>query len=448
MLKKIFRAGRLRRALLAGVCLCSIGGAAAEAADFQVTTITKVFGDGQKQAAAALKYPQAIDPSSLKAEAYSAAGQRIVSVHTNSSPALTDKDVPGSYVILEFAHENSTPMTMPPRRPGQAEIDGGKLPPSGDAGADGGRGDRSRQEKMPELDASVIQTGEISAADGTVYPPDPQAVAGDKRIDLTLQDFRLLEYSDPQTGAVIPYSLFLPRDYDPGKKYPLLFFVADAGANGDDLTRNLTRGNGATVWAEPEEQAQRPCIILAPQYTTQLIRQLGALTTDENIWSDGLTLVENLLRHVISAYNIDTGRIYGTGQSQGCMTNIALSDKDPQLFTAQLLIAGQWNPEEMAAMKDKKLWIVVCEGDSKAYPGMNAAVAKWEELGTPVAKSAMWESKSTPEEFARLAAATLAQGHKINYTVFQGGSHQYTWSVAYDIEPLRSWLFAQSKNEQ
>ena len=428
--------------LAAAVCSLSLISNAACAAEpaFQAISITKVFGDGQKPAAAALLYPQNIDPATVTESNYSAAGQRIISAHTNSSPSLTDKNVPGPYVILRFAYENSTPMTMPPRTPGQkpaAEIDGGKLRPENDT---------HRQEPQRDLSVTVTQTGAVNGMDGTVYYPQPAGVRSDKRIDLVLEDFCLLQYYDRQTDATIPYSLYLPKNYSLSKKYPLLFFISDAGANSDDPICNLTRGNGATIWAEPQEQDKHECIILAPQYTTQLINKLGALTTDDNVWSDGLTLVENLLMHIIRSYNIDTDRIYGTGQSQGCMTNIAISDKYPELFTAQLLIAGQWNPEEMAAMKDKKLWIVVCEGDTKAYPGMNAAVAKWEELGSKVAKSPMWNSTAAPAEIARLAERTLRQNCKINYTVLQGGSHQYTWSVAYNYAPLRDWLFAQTKN--
>lgn len=207
----------------------------------------------------------------------------------------------------------------------------------------------------------------------------------------------------------------------------------------------MTQGNGAIVWATPEEQAKRECIVLSPQYTNTLIDSIGALTTDENVWSDGLTLVSNLLHYVIDEYSVDENRIYGTGQSQGCMTNIAISDREPELFAAQLLVAGQWDVEEMSAMKDKNLWIVVCEGDSKAYPGMNATTENWESLGSSVARSEMWDSTSAPEQFDELVAQTEAQGCKINYTVFAGGSHTYTWSVAYNIEGLRDWLFAQTK---
>lgn len=36
-----------------------------------------------------------------------------------------------------------------------------------------------------------------------------------------------------------------------------------------------------------------------------------------------------------------------------------------------------------------------------------------------------------------------AQGRHINYSVFAGGNHMYTWSFAYNIGALRDWLFEQ-----
>ena len=175
-----------------------------------------------------------------------------------------------------------------------------------------------------------------------------------------VEEFAQYIYIDPATGDSIPYNIFLPKNYDPKKEYPLLFFVADASANIDYDAMPLVQGNGATIWAEESEQDKHPCIILAPQYTLQMVKDYGMLTIDENVWTRGLTLVDNLLDEVISSYAVDKNRIYGTGQSQGGMTNIALSIRHPDLFAAQYLVACQWNVEEMAKMKDKNLWILVC----------------------------------------------------------------------------------------
>ena len=128
------------------------------------------------------------------------------------------------------------------------------------------------------------------------------------------------------------------------------------------------------------------------------------------------------------------------------MTNIAISDKYPDLFAGQFLVACQWNVDEMEAMKDKHLWIVVCEGDTKAFPGMNAATERWETLGAKVARNAtFWDSKAPMEEINAKVKALEEQSASINYSVFKGGNHMYTWSFAYNIEAIRDWLFRQKK---
>lgn len=100
-------------------------------------------------------------------------------------------------------------------------------------------------------------------------------------------------YKDPETGCEMPYNLYLPKDYDPNKSYPLVFFVADASANINNTKTPLFQGNGATVWTEPEEQAKHPCIVLAPQYTQDLVQSIGMMMTDENVWTPGLTLLQS-----------------------------------------------------------------------------------------------------------------------------------------------------------
>lgn len=503
--EKKLRMQKLKKRAIACMAICALlSGCASqnkqndvqdnvENEQLKVTTITEVFGDGQKPSAVALEYPNAIDASSLSTDDFEIENQTITDVYTNSEAALTDSNVSGNYVILKLAYENTVsadsmgggagrnggqrPDDDQSAQNGQkeekmqngdsgqkvddaqsdntsgqpdkdgGEVDGGKLQGGErDAGADGGQGRNMGGGKSSETVStlSVVQKGEVAGTDGTIYPASETAVESSEQIDLVVQDFQLLEYTD-SNGNTIPYSIYLPEDYDESKKYPLVFFVADASANGDNTTRNITQGNGATIWATPEEQAKHECIVVSPQYTNTLIDSIGALVTDDNVWSDGLTLVYNMLQYVIDEYSVDENRIYGTGQSQGCMTNIALSDKYPDLFAAQFLVAGQWNVEEMAAMKDKNLWIAVCEGDTKAYPGMNEATEKWESLGSSVARSDMWDSTSTAEQFDELVKQMEDQNCKINYTVFEGGSHTYTWSVAYNIEGIRDWLFAQTK---
>ena len=90
------------------------------------------------------------------------------------------------------------------------------------------------------------------------------------------------------------------------------------------------------------------------------------------------------------------------------------------------------------------MWIVVCEGDTKAFPGMNAAVDRWKSLGANVAVGKKFlNSKAPVAELNAQLKELEAEGADINYSVFAGGNHMYTWSFAYDLETLRDWLFKQ-----
>ncbi|MGN1119932.1 MAG: hypothetical protein ACI4Q4_06210, partial [Oscillospiraceae bacterium] len=293
----------------------------------RVTTITEVFGDGEKPSAAAIEYPTEIDAYSLSIDDFEVENRTIIDVYTNSEAAATDSSVPGRFVILKFAYENteSAGGSMGREQGGNSDrgstdggfvrggidgeferdgsMDGGMKPGMGadvDGGMMGGDADRgdAQGESLADMTLTVLQKGEIYGTDGTVYQGSDDALENSETVRLIIQDFELFEYTDPDTGYTIPYSLYLPEDYDESKEYPLLFFVADAGANSDDPIGNLTQGNGATVWAAPEEQAKHECIVLSPQYTNTLISSIGSLTTDENVWTDGLTLVSNLLHYV------------------------------------------------------------------------------------------------------------------------------------------------------
>lgn len=263
--------------------------------------------------------------------------------------------------------------------------------------------------------------------------------------------FDQYEYTDPATGLTIPYNLYLPDGYEQSEeKYPLVIFIADASVNSDDVTAPLTQ-DGAAVWATAGEQAKHPCIVLVPQYTPALESELGSLSAPmgqaytEGGWTDGIALVKSLMDYVIDTYRVDADRVYGTGQSQGGMVTIAISSRYPDFYAAQLLVACQWDPSVMDVMAEDDLWIIVCEGDGLAYPYMNAATERWESLGAKVARDELWDSTSTPEQFDALVDGMLAQDCAIHYNVFSGGSHMYTWTVAYTIEGIRDWLFSQSR---
>jgi predicted peptidase len=86
---------------------------------------------------------------------------------------------------------------------------------------------------------------------------------------------------------------------------------------------------------------------------------------------------------------------------------------------------------------------------------MNDSVAVWEKEGTKISK-ATWNARSSEAELTADARKMMTEGNNIKYATFLKGTvfpegqeggieHMATWPVAYRIEGVRDWLFAQTK---
>ena len=265
-----------------------------------------------------------------------------------------------------------------------------------------------------------------------------------------VDDFRQLEFNDPDTGMMLKYNLYIPKGYDPTRSYPLVLFIHDAGVVGTDTRMTLIQGLGGVIWATPSEQAKHECFVLAPQYSSAIVNDFSEATRD----LDGTVA---LVRALAGQYSIDDNRVYTTGQSMGCMASIEMLIRYPDLFAAALLIAGQWDATKMSVLTKTKMWVIVSEGDRKAFPGMNASMAALEAAGAKISR-ATWNGQASAEELALAVRAMIAEGNNIKYTVLARGTvvpegqpddgrnnHVHTWPIAYAIEGLRDWLFSQVK---
>jgi predicted peptidase len=391
------------------------------------TAITQVFGDGQKFTAVAVEFDQDIDNAKLSTSTFKVDGRTITKVYANTSATIADKGTNGKYALVELSPDDRG-----------AALYAKVFAATGQTG--------SRREAK----ASVTQTGTVTTTNGDRYAASTQAIATSKVANLIVDDFQQLEYKDPKTGETLKYNLFIPRNYDKNKSYPLVLFMHDAGATSTVTTTTLVQGLGAVVWASPSDQAKHESFVLAPQYSTQVVN-------DNSEASDYLDTTVNLVNWLVSQYSIDKNRLYTTGQSGGAMMSIAIDIKYPDLFAASFIVAGQWDPTKVKPLAKDKLWIVVSQGDLKAYPGENAIAAALEQEGAKVSR-AVWDGRSTVEEFAAAVNKMESEGNSINYVALKkgtvvpagqtddgGSNHINTWRIAYTIEGIRDWIFKQHK---
>lgn len=213
--------------------------------------------------------------------------------------------------------------------------------------------------------------------------------------------------------ASLPYNLFIPSGYNRGKKYPLVVFVHDAGRISDDPLASA-RLEGAKAWTTPESQAKNPCIVLAPQYgSNTLTGKTGSVSQQD------ITL--HLIQSICREFSVDTDRIYGTGQSMGCMQTMEMAMEHPDLFAACLLVSGQLDPEKCDALANHDLWIVVSEDDQRAYPGMNALTEYLKTKGAKVSYSSV-PAQLSQEAYHHLADSLIATGSNIQFVSLAAGT--------------------------
>lgn len=401
------------------------------------TAVTEVFGDGIRLVAVAVEYVSPVERASLSTAGFHVDGRTVTGAFPSTSASPADRAPAGRFVIVTLAPDDAGAALAQKREPGSAP---GKQATG--AKASRGPGGPGKAGDIPTYD-----TAYRDPATGIVLPGGT-SLTTTRVLNEVVDDFHQLTFADPKTGKTLRYNLFIPKDYDAARAYPLVLFMHDAGATSDMPRATLFQGLGAVVWARPQEQARRPCFVLAPQYAE-------IIADDDSKTSAMLDTTIDLIETLAREYSIDRKRLYATGQSGGCMMSIAMDIKYPDFFAASFLVAGQWAPALTTPLARQKLWIMVSQDDDKAYPGQNAMTAIFERAGTPVSR-AVWDGTWTPAQF-RAAFDRIDRDHApINYVAFRkgtvippgqsaagAGGHRNTWRIAYTIEPVREWLFRQ-----
>ncbi len=225
-------------------------------------------------------------------------------------------------------------------------------------------------------------------------------------------------------GDTIPYRLFVPRDYNPDKKYPILLFHHGGGGTGTDNRGNL---ESACVreWIKPEAQAKNPCFIVAPQFPGKESKSSEGKGSTTDVVKLHIRTMHEILDSLEKEFSIDTRREYVTGLSWGgeCVW-LSLIER----------------PDRFAAA------VPIC-----ATGGIAIGVAA-EERGRKFAQLPLWifhgdADDTVPVDVSRKMVKTLRDaGGNPKYTEYPGVGH-YSWDRAYRDPELIEWLFAQSRTQ-
>jgi len=206
---------------------------------------------------------------------------------------------------------------------------------------------------------------------------------------------------DMNRSHQLKYLIYLPKDYLT-KKYPLVLFLHGAGERGTNLKDIEIHGLPKLV----RNGKKFPFIIIAPQCPLNLW------------WSDPLPvdLLSKLVNDIVMKYGIHKNNVFCTGLSMGGYGTLALSIKNPKLFSAIIPICGGVDIKnffDILNLKVLPIWLF--HGDKDEVIPLEKSESIYKVL-KPVNKN-------------------------IKLTVYKGVDHN-SWDRAYDDNELYKWMLS------
>jgi predicted peptidase len=222
-------------------------------------------------------------------------------------------------------------------------------------------------------------------------------------------------------SADVHYQLFVPSDYSPTRRYPLIVSLHGAGTHGTDNLRQLSPPVGVLI---DRARAHEPTFVLVPQdpkgdkwVTGSGDAPFRNFRQADRPQSAASALVLAGIAELETRYAIDPDRIYLTGGSAGGTGTWDLITRGGVgLFAAAVPVTGANDPTRAAVIAQLPIW---------AFHGAQDTTA-------PV--------ENTREMVANLRSL----GSPVRYTEYPDVGHE-SWNRAYAEPELFTWLFAQRR---
>lgn len=220
-------------------------------------------------------------------------------------------------------------------------------------------------------------------------------------------------------GTKYKYQVFVPDNWTPSKKWPVILFLHGVGERGDDGLAQTDIGLGSAIRMN---RSRFPAIVVMPQCR-------------KNVWwfdppMDDLAMAA--LAQAEKEFQGDPRRVYLTGLSMGGYGAWHLAAKYPGKFAALAPVCGGiLRPEEARVHppQEKKPYT-----DAAKKIGGNTPV--W------IFHGAMDDTVPVTES-RRMAEAMKALGGETRYTEYPGVGHD-SWDKAYAEPELFTWMLSKT----
>jgi predicted peptidase len=204
-------------------------------------------------------------------------------------------------------------------------------------------------------------------------------------------------------GTTSPYVVFIPKDYDGTKPYPIILFLHGSGETKGGMKMPKEVGIGPAI---KKREAEFPFIVVIPQ-------------SEKRTWQansdDGKRAIA-ILDEVEKEYKTDANRQILSGLSMGGFGTWSIAAAHPDRWAAIVPVCGGGNPKDAAAIKSIPCWCFHGDADN----------------AVPVKRS------------RDMIEALKTAGGTPKYTEYEKVGHN-SWDNAYGTDDLYKWLLEQKK---
>jgi predicted peptidase len=207
-------------------------------------------------------------------------------------------------------------------------------------------------------------------------------------------------------GTTSPYVVFVPKDYDDKKEYPVILFLHGAGetkSEKKDAKMPVEVGIGPAI---KKREKDFPFIVVIPQ------AEGFGWGADKANAKRALAMLDEVMK----AYKIDPKRQILTGLSMGGMGTWSIAIAHPDRFAAIVPICGFGDTKSAEKIKDLPCWCF--HGDA--------------DMAVKVSGS------------RDMIEALKKAGGMPKYTEYPKVGHN-SWDMAYGTDELYKWMLEQKK---
>jgi predicted peptidase len=226
-------------------------------------------------------------------------------------------------------------------------------------------------------------------------------------------------------GDTMPYRLLLPKNYTPGKKYPMIVFLHGSGEKGNNNTTQLA--NCGYVFLKDSIREKYPAIVVIPQCARRSnwvddkrvkdsAGKYVLLMPPDAEPTQAMITLQELVKNIIKVYRVNKKQVYIGGLSLGGMGTYDIVKRNPKLFAAAFPICGAADSSIAPKLKYVNWWIFHGANDNAVSPEFDKKMVKtMQDLNIPV-----------------------------TFTLYPNTGHN-SWVKAFDEPDLFAWMFSQSK---